>query len=87
MVKVAPLPESEKQSLKGTNSCNKEIENSDLSSAITGNIIGPNNSPKDQKRVKFSNTPKRLARSVSEVVEEKEKQEKNFITRFCKFLN
>jgi len=87
MVKVAPEPESEKQSQKSYKSCSKEIENSDLSSAITGKIIGPNNSPKDNKRVRFSTTPRRLARSVSEVIEEKEEQEKNVFTRFRKLLN
>jgi hypothetical protein len=87
MVKVSPEPESEKQSQKSTKSCNKEIENSDISSVITGKIIGPDYSPQDSKRVRFSNTPRRLARSASEVVEEKEEQEKNFITRFCKFFN
>lgn len=87
MARVAPeVDSSENQSHK---SSNKSIS---CSSALTGKEIGPNQCDTDvitvdeNKLIKSSYYTRRgrkhLPRSVSEVVEEKEKQEKNVFTRF-----
>jgi len=89
MAKVAPEPNNDEQSDKSTKSSTIAFENPELSSAITGKVIGPIDTlntlqlPDRDQRIKSSyQNHKRLPRSVSEVVEEKEKQEKNVITRF-----
>ncbi|CAG2176766.1 unnamed protein product [Oppiella nova] len=93
--RVAPESSDESKSgvtSNGKSSSNSQLafENLDLSSAITGKVIETNLSTtnlrltENDKPVKPKRKPrKRLARSVSEVVEEKEKRERNVISRFA----
>ena len=94
--RVAP-ESSQSEEIRSTKSSNNNsvlaFENHDLSSAITGKVIEANDNTNGSlrlsnpnvstKSIKPSGKPhKRIARSVSEVVEEKQKQERNVCSRF-----
>lgn len=87
--KVAPQS-SQNEEVKSAKSSNNNtlltFENPELSSAITGKVIETNDN--SNKNIDYTENTKpkrkarkRIARSVSEVVEEKEKRERNVCTR------
>ena len=91
--KVAP-EWSQSDEVKSAKSSNNNtllaFENSELSSAITGKVIETNDYSNKNINYTERNKPKRkprkrIARSVSEVVEEKEKRERNMCSRMGNF--
>ena len=96
--RVAP-ESSQSEEIKSAKSSNDNsllaFENSELLSAITGKVIETNGDTNENLRLSKTNSNpkpkttsskprKRIARSISEVVEEKRKQEKNVFRRFGK---